>query len=157
MIWKRQNIQPGHWFTANPELKHEGICAFLVEKSFEGVSVGRHIPKMGQRTSNTVGIHLKNVRVPKENILAEPGDLLGHDRRAVGCGDAHGFDAARAFALPLIPSRENPGCRCGEVLRGVIRPRECKLFAAVCTPQNPVGPCMVSFEGSCAAAFKYDS
>ena len=68
-----------------------------------------------------------------------------------------GFDAARAFALPLIPSRENPGCRCGEVLRGVIRPRECKLFAAVCTPQNPVGPCMVSFEGSCAAAFKYDS
>ena len=68
-----------------------------------------------------------------------------------------GLDAARVFDLPPIPSRQNPGCRCGEVLRGVIRPRECKLFGAGCTPQNPAGPCMVSFEGSCAAAFKYDS
>jgi hydrogenase expression/formation protein HypD len=66
-----------------------------------------------------------------------------------------GLDAARAFDLPMISPRENPGCRCGEVLRGVIRPRECKLFGAACTPENPVGPCMVSFEGSCAAAFKY--
>lgn len=67
------------------------------------------------------------------------------------------FDAARAFDLPRVQSRENPGCRCGEVLRGVIRPQECRLFAEVCTPENPVGPCMVSSEGSCAAAYKYGS
>ncbi len=67
------------------------------------------------------------------------------------------WDAARIFDLPRVRPRENPGCRCGEVLRGVIRPRECGLFAKACTPENPVGPCMVSFEGSCAAAYKYDS
>jgi hydrogenase expression/formation protein HypD len=67
------------------------------------------------------------------------------------------LDAARAFDLPRVESRENPGCRCGEVLRGVIRPQECRLFAEVCTPENPVGPCMVSSEGSCAAAYKYGS
>jgi len=68
-----------------------------------------------------------------------------------------GLDAARTFDLPRVQARENPGCRCGEVLRGVIRPRECGLFAEVCTPENPVGPCMVSSEGSCAAAYKYGS
>lgn len=60
--------------TADPEKKHAGICAFVVEKEWEGVRVGRSIPKMGQRTSNTVGINLKNVRVPKENVLAGPGE-----------------------------------------------------------------------------------
>ena len=68
-----------------------------------------------------------------------------------------GFDASRSFGLRLLPPHEAPGCRCGEVLRGVIRPQACNLFARVCSPQNPVGPCMVSFEGSCAAAYKYES
>jgi len=67
------------------------------------------------------------------------------------------FDASRVFDLNLPPAKEPPGCRCGDVLRGVLRPQECNLFAKVCTPQNPVGPCMVSFEGSCAAAYKYGS
>ncbi len=65
------------------------------------------------------------------------------------------LDASRAFDLQITPAQETPGCRCGEVLRGVLRPVECALFAKVCNPQNPVGPCMVSFEGSCAAAYKY--
>ena len=67
------------------------------------------------------------------------------------------FDASRVFDLNLPPPKEPRGCRCGDVLRGVLRPQECNLFAKVCTPQNPVGPCMVSFEGSCAAAYKYGS
>jgi len=66
-----------------------------------------------------------------------------------------GLDACRAFDLHLPPAKEVRGCRCGDVLRGLIRPAECALFAVVCTPRNPVGPCMVSFEGSCAAAHKY--
>ena len=65
------------------------------------------------------------------------------------------FDAARAFPVEVGPSREPPGCRCGEVLRGVFLPTECPLFAKVCTPQNPVGPCMVSAEGACAAHYRY--
>jgi len=66
-----------------------------------------------------------------------------------------GLDASRAFDLCLPPAKEVRGCRCGDVLRGLIRPAECALFAGMCTPRNPVGPCMVSFEGSCAAAHKY--
>lgn len=59
--------------TVNPEKQHEGICAFVVEKDWEGVSIGKTIPKLGQRCSNTVGLNFKNVRVPKENMLAPPG------------------------------------------------------------------------------------
>jgi hydrogenase expression/formation protein HypD len=53
-------------------------------------------------------------------------------------------------------SKPHPGCRCGDVLRGVLTPPECKLFAKVCTPTNPLGPCMVSSEGACAAFYRYE-
>lgn len=65
------------------------------------------------------------------------------------------FDAAQVFPVEVAPAREPPGCRCGEVLRGVLLPTECPLFGKVCTPQNPVGPCMVSAEGACAAYYRY--
>ena len=65
------------------------------------------------------------------------------------------FDAARAFPVKVAPAKEPPSCRCGEVLRGVLLPPECALFAKVCTPQNPIGPCMVSAEGACAAYYQY--
>ena len=65
------------------------------------------------------------------------------------------FDAARAFSVDPGPVREHKGCRCGEVLRGVIAPPQCPLFRHVCAPQNPIGPCMVSAEGACAAYFMY--
>ena len=65
------------------------------------------------------------------------------------------YDAAARFDLTVPPAREHPGCRCGEVLRGLIRPPQCPLFAQACTPTAPVGPCMVSQEGTCAAWYKY--
>jgi hydrogenase expression/formation protein HypD len=65
------------------------------------------------------------------------------------------FDAARAFSVEVPPVREPPGCRCGEVLRGVLLPPECSLFGRACTPQRPIGPCMVSAEGACAAYYRY--
>jgi hydrogenase expression/formation protein HypD len=65
------------------------------------------------------------------------------------------FDAARSFSLEVPPAREPPGCRCGDVLRGVLAPAECQLFAKACTPQRPIGPCMVSAEGACAASYRY--
>ena len=66
-------------------------------------------------------------------------------------------DAARLFPIDVTPAEEPPGCRCGEVLRGVIAPTACPLFRRVCSPRNPVGPCMVSAEGACAAYFKYET
>jgi hydrogenase expression/formation protein HypD len=65
------------------------------------------------------------------------------------------LDAARRFDLPMPDSEDPAGCRCGEVLRGVVRPPECGLFGQACTPEHPVGPCMVSSEGTCAAYYKY--
>jgi len=67
------------------------------------------------------------------------------------------FDARRKFAdVAIPPVKEHKGCQCGQVLRGVIYPYECKLFGKACVPENPVGPCMVSSEGSCAAYYRYD-
>ena len=66
------------------------------------------------------------------------------------------FDATTVFSISVIDSKEPPGCRCGDVLKGIIKPFDCRLFAAACTPENPVGPCMVSSEGSCAAYYKYE-
>jgi len=65
------------------------------------------------------------------------------------------FDAARRFSLAADESPEPAGCRCGEVITAQCTPRDCKLFGKRCTPLSPVGPCMVSSEGSCAAWFKY--
>ncbi len=65
------------------------------------------------------------------------------------------WDARKIFQhIPQEPVRKT-GCRCGEILRGVANPTDCPLFAKACTPQNPIGPCMVSDEGACGAHYHY--
>jgi hydrogenase expression/formation protein HypD len=65
------------------------------------------------------------------------------------------FDAEAVFDIKTAPAVEHKGCICGEILRGVKTPDDCKLFGKACTPRNPVGPCMVSAEGSCSAYYLY--
>ncbi|MGA2092770.1 MAG: hydrogenase formation protein HypD [Sedimentisphaerales bacterium] len=65
------------------------------------------------------------------------------------------FDAMKRFGLTEKPAEDLTGCHCGEVLCGLMDPPECPLFGETCTPQTPIGPCMVSSEGACAAWFKY--
>jgi hydrogenase expression/formation protein HypD len=65
------------------------------------------------------------------------------------------FDATRAFQIDVSSSGEPPGCRCGEVLRGLLIPTDCSLFRRVCNPEYPVGPCMVSSEGACSAYLQF--
>ncbi|PKQ29681.1 MAG: hydrogenase formation protein HypD [Actinobacteria bacterium HGW-Actinobacteria-10] len=65
------------------------------------------------------------------------------------------YDAMRRLPVTPPEPREIPGCQCGEVLRGVTLPYECRLFGGGCTPEHPIGPCMVSSEGSCAAYYRY--
>lgn len=67
------------------------------------------------------------------------------------------FDAARRYNLGKLSSSDSPGCRCGEIIRGRLQPKSCPLFGTVCKPDEPVGPCMVSGEGACAAAYKYQT
>jgi len=67
-----------------------------------------------------------------------------------------GFDAPAKHGLTVADAgRDLPGCRCGDVLRGVIRPEGCRLYGTKCVPDSPLGPCMVSYEGACLIHFKY--
>ncbi|MBP2645009.1 MAG: hydrogenase expression/formation protein HypD [Firmicutes bacterium] len=65
------------------------------------------------------------------------------------------FDAEESIPVEVEPTVEPRGCRCGEVLRGVAKPFECSLFGDICRPEQPVGSCMVSVEGACAAWYRY--
>jgi hydrogenase expression/formation protein HypD len=65
------------------------------------------------------------------------------------------FDAERRFDVPYRAVPEHKACACGDILRGLKRPRDCKIFGTACTPENPVGSCMVSSEGACAAHYTY--
>ncbi len=66
------------------------------------------------------------------------------------------WDAEIQIPVEVEPTREPKGCLCGKILQGLVKPPDCKLYADTCTPANPVGPCMVSSEGTCAAYFKYN-
>jgi hydrogenase expression/formation protein HypD len=65
------------------------------------------------------------------------------------------LDAERRFAIPGVRVADPKACQCGEVLKGVIKPWECKVFGTACTPEQPIGTCMVSPEGACAAYYSY--
>ena len=65
------------------------------------------------------------------------------------------FDAERRFALRYTPVADNKACECGAILRGVKQPSDCRVFATACTPETPLGSCMVSSEGACAAHYTY--
>ena len=80
-------------------------------------------------------------------IIANSGLKLGQQYQR--------FDAEQAFKIVTRPAREAAGCCCGDILRGVSTPPECRLFAKVCTPEHPIGPCMVSTEGTCSAWYLY--
>lgn len=82
------------------------------------------------------------------------GDIPGSGLRL---RDAYArFDANHTLPVEIEPVVEHPGCLCGEILKGKLRPPDCPLFRTTCTPEEPVGACMVSSEGACAAAYKYE-
>ena len=65
------------------------------------------------------------------------------------------LDAEKRFSVPGVRVADPKACQCGEVLKGVIKPWECKVFGTACTPERPIGTCMVSSEGACAAYYNY--
>jgi hydrogenase expression/formation protein HypD len=97
-------------------------------------------------------------------LMAEVFTPCDAEWRALGVIPASGLalspayasaDAARKFPVEVPEAKGDPGCRCGEILTGRAQPYDCALFGKSCTPDEPVGPCMVSSEGACAAHFKY--
>lgn len=102
--------------TIDPEKKHKGIAAFIVDTKSEGVKLGKHIPKLGQRSSNTVSVGLKNVRIPKENVLAKPGrgfvlamQTFAHTRPAIGAFAIGCARSAMEYSIDYAQKRETFG------------------------------------------------
>jgi len=128
----------------------EAILEQLAEGKAEAASV---YPSAGRRGNPEALKLLEEVFVPCESAWRGIGTIPGS---GLALGELwREFDAEKRFGLPKIESHDPPLCRCGEVIRGRCQPWECGLFGKRCTPRDPVGPCMVSSEGACAAAYKY--
>ena len=125
-----------------------------------------------QIRSNKPSVQVQYSRVVKpegnlqaKEVLASVFKPCDSDWRGIGTIPGSGMQIRNEFArwdteikLPVEvePTQELKGCLCGQVLQGLVKPSDCRLFAKQCVPENPVGPCMVSSEGTCAAYYKYD-
>ena len=140
-----------------------------VVAGFEPHDVLRALLRLVRQTRPAIEIEYGRAVRPEGNVVAQrlmeqvfaPGDA---DWRGLDVIPGSGLalrpeyadaDAALRFPVRLEPPLEPSGCRCGEVLRGVTDPADCALFGARCTPEDPVGACMVSSEGACAARYRY--
>jgi hydrogenase expression/formation protein HypD len=139
---------------------------------FEPVDIMQTILMLVEQYENnkpTVEIQYKRVVKPEGNIIAQKLMNEVYELRADwwrGLGEIPGsglrpnekyakHDAERMFNLEVPEPIEPKGCICGEILKGLKSPKECKLFGKVCSPDDPVGACMVSSEGACQAYYKY--
>ena len=96
---------------------------------------------------------MERVFTPRRDMWRGLGEI---ERSGLALRDEFAdFDAERRFGITIHPTVETTPCRCGDVITGRICPADCPMFERVCTPDDPLGPCMVSSEGACAAAYKY--
>jgi hydrogenase expression/formation protein HypD len=110
----------------------------------------RVVPPQGNPKARAI---LDEVFHPTDALWRGIGTIPGS---GLAFNDAYAeFDALVALGLSVKEVKPLAGCRCGEVLKGKMKPNQCPLFGKACTPAKPVGPCMVSSEGSCAAYFKF--
>ena len=149
--------------------KHKIPCVIA---SFEPVEILYGLMKIiKQLVENRAEVENQYKRFvsPNGNLIAlefiskylEPCDASW---RGIGCIPGSGvkikkeyskYDASVRFNIEITAGKPDPGCRCGDVLKGKLLPSGCPLFGKACNPLNPIGPCMVSTEGSCAAYYKY--
>lgn len=169
-------ILPGHVST----ITGEDTFKFLAEKfhipgvitGFEPVDILQGIAMLLQQIGNCEA----KIEIAYERCVKEHGNVVAQnmiddifetcDSTWRGLGNIKNsgyrirdnyseYDASKKFDLNIESPVENSACKCGEVLKGKIYPNQCPLFRKVCTPENPIGPCMVSSEGSCAAYYRY--
>ncbi|MCY1721113.1 hydrogenase formation protein HypD [Prolixibacteraceae bacterium Z1-6] len=170
-------ICPGHVSTITGSGIYEGIVDKFglgcVITGFEPVDLLQGIlmlVRQFEMSSPKVEIQYKRAVKPEGNVKAlKLLDEVFEQRddwwRGLGIVPKSGFklkkefecfDAEENFDLELPEAEEEKGCICGAILKGLKRPADCKLFGKVCTPENPVGACMVSAEGACQAYFRYE-
>ncbi len=172
-------ICPGHVSTIIGSKPYEFIASEYhvpcVIAGFEPLDVLQTIYMLVKQVENglaEVEIQYKRSVVPEGNKIAlelmyKVFEVADADWRGIGIIPGSGlkvkeeyaqFDAEKLFEVDVPPTKPDPpGCSCGEILRGIKFPYDCKLFGKACTPERPVGPCMVSSEGACAAYYRYAS
>ncbi|MAR91685.1 MAG: hydrogenase formation protein HypD [Pseudomonadales bacterium] len=130
--------------------------AMLLQQILEGRSeVENQYRRVVQKQGNHPGQQAM-AKVFQRNDRTELRGLGSIDHSGVRISDPYArFDAERKFPLPGVTVSDPAGCRCGDVLKGLIRPWQCPKFAESCTPQQPLGALMVSSEGACAAYHQY--
>ncbi len=169
-------IAPGHVSTITGSQIYENIAnkykLGCVISGFEPVDLLQTIymlVKQIETHSPKVEIQYKRAvkregNVKAQQIMYEVFDLQDDWWRGLGILKNSGlklrkkyeqFDTEKIFNVEVEKTREDKGCICGEILKGIKKPKECKLFGKICTPDEPVGPCMVSQEGTCNAYFRY--
>ncbi|MBE9491749.1 MAG: hydrogenase formation protein HypD [Bacteroidetes bacterium] len=169
-------IAPGHVSTITGSQIYENIAnkykLGCVISGFEPVDLLQTIymlVKQIETHSPKVEIQYKRAvkregNVKAQQIMYEVFDLQDDWWRGLGILKNSGlklrkkykqFDTEKIFNVEVEKTREDKGCICGEILKGIKKPKECKLFGKICTPDEPVGPCMVSQEGACHAYFRY--
>ena len=169
-------ICPGHVSAITGSYPYQFIPSdygiACVISGFEPIDILQTVDMLVSQIENekySVEIAYRRVVKPEGNILAlrlmeTVFELSDADWRGIGIVSGSGlkiqkryqhFDAESNFDIKIIPNNETRGCICGNILRGISTPRDCKLFRTICTPEQPIGPCMVSSEGSCAAYFQY--
>ncbi len=170
-------ICPGHVSTIIGSKPYEFIAEEhgipCVISGFEPLDVLQTIYMLVRQAENgeaRVEVQYKRSVRPEGNttalkILDEVFEVCDADWRGIGIIPNSGFklkeeysdfDADKIFDVDVPPPKDDPpGCSCGEILRGVKFPYQCKLFGKACTPERPIGPCMVSSEGACAAYYRY--
>ena len=130
------------------------LCTMIVQSSPKIVNAYSRIVK---KEGNPLAVRTcERVFMPADDLWRGIGMI---PKSGLALREAYGtFDASVRYGISIdaVSSFEQPaGCSCGSVLKGVKKPTDCPLFATACTPRTPVGPCMVSSEGSCAAYYKY--
>ncbi len=143
------------------------ICGFEVTDMLSGIAaILENILAGKAQVINNYNRVVTSVGNPKARELMEKYfEPLPAEWRGLGTIPATGlalrkeyskFDTTQHFVIQVEPQKELPGCRCGDILRGKATPFECKLYGNRCNPVQPVGPCMVSSEGTCAAYYQFD-
>jgi len=132
----------------------EAIYMLLRQKQKKEYKVENQYKRAVSKEGNIAAKNVLNeVFEPSDAVWRGIGTIPGSGLKLRG--EYSRFDAEKKFALKVRPARSNRNCMCGKILRGVSKPTDCRLFAKVCTPNKPLGPCMVSSEGTCAAYYKY--
>ncbi|MEE4114669.1 MAG: hydrogenase formation protein HypD [Marinilabiliaceae bacterium] len=171
-------IAPGHVSAITGSSIYEFLPAEFsmgcVISGFEPVDILQSVSMLAaQKADNRPRVEIQYSRAvpPEGNVKAqklmyEVFRTADQNWRGLGLIKASGlmlkdkyamFDASGLPVKNKVISSEPGGCRCGDIMKGLIGPRECPLFGKVCSPSNPVGACMVSGEGACSAVYRYDT